>query len=50
MTINDKNYSIMFEHFEIPYVEDIKWETRRDFLTPGYTTNWNDIPVITQIG
>lgn len=37
------------QHFDIPYVQEVKWETRRDFLTPGYTTNWNEIPVITQI-
>lgn len=35
-----------FEHQEIPYVEHVKWETRRDFLTPAYTTNWKDIPVL----
>jgi DNA polymerase V len=31
---------------EIPYVEDCKWDTRRDFLTPQYTTSWKDIPVL----
>ena len=33
-------------HQEIPYVEEVKWETRREFLTPSYTTKWKDIPVI----
>jgi DNA polymerase V len=37
------------EHYptrEIPYVDHKKWETRRDFLTPQYTTRWSDVPVI----
>ena len=25
---------------------DEKWEMRRQFLTPQYTTNWHDIPKI----
>ena len=31
---------------EIPYVDHKKWETRRDYLTPQYTTKWSDVPVI----
>jgi DNA polymerase V len=34
------------EACEIPYVSYQKWNTRRDFLSPAYTTNWNDIPKI----
>jgi DNA polymerase V len=38
-------YEKLQQH-EIPVVDEVKWETRRDFLTPGYTTNWKDIPVL----
>lgn len=34
------------EHQEIPHVEHVKWQTRREFLTPSYTTSWSDIPVL----
>ena len=50
--LKDKNckQQIIFneelEYHEIPHVQHVKWETRRDFLTPGYTTNWNDIPIL----
>lgn len=45
---NKKQVIIFKEHYEncdIPVV-DIKWETRRDFLSPKFTTDWNDIPKI----
>ena len=35
-----------FENSEIPVVEYQKWNTRRDFLSPQYTTRWKDIPEI----
>jgi len=31
---------------EIPHVDHRKWETRREFLTPAYTTRWDQVPVI----
>lgn len=35
-----------WEDCEIPHVNHQKWNTRRDFLSPAYTTSWNDIPEI----
>ena len=35
-----------FKHRKKPIVEDQLWMTRREFLTPEYTTNWDDIPLV----
>jgi DNA polymerase V len=29
-----------------PVVEQKKWETRRDYLSPQYTTKWDDLPLV----
>ncbi len=35
-----------YEESEIPVVDYQKWNTRRDFLSPQYTTRWKDIPEV----
>lgn len=46
----DKKQGVIFKEkhqfCEIPHVEHIKWETRRDFLSPKWTTSWDEIPKI----
>jgi DNA polymerase V len=46
----DKKQVVIFEEnhqfCEIPYVEHVKWETRREFLSNQWTTSWKDIPKI----
>lgn len=41
-----KMFDEEFETKEKPYVKQQLWETRREFLTPEYTTNWNDLPLV----
>lgn len=31
---------------DIPYVKEQKWMTRMDYLSPKYTTDWNEIPLV----
>lgn len=35
-----------FEQAEPAEVEKQKWQTRRDFLSQRYTTNWDEIPLV----
>jgi hypothetical protein len=33
-----------YEFQKMPQLESKMWMTRRDFLSPKWTTDWNDIP------
>lgn len=35
-----------FPHCQIPHVNHQMWDTRREFLSPQYTTKWSDIPQV----
>lgn len=35
-----------YDRAEVPDVKDQKWQTRRNFISPAYTTNWDDIPLV----
>jgi DNA polymerase V len=41
-----KIFNEEFKEREKPYVKDQLWMTRREFLTPEYTTNWDDLPMV----
>jgi DNA polymerase V len=38
-------FNEIFDQAEIPVVDKQKWQTRRDFVSPAYTTNWNELPI-----
>ena len=44
-----KQERIFVETFEMADKPDVNtqlWQTRRDFLSQEYTTNWNDLPLV----
>jgi DNA polymerase V len=44
-----KQEKIFVETFEVAQKPDVRtqlWQTRRDFLSKEYTTNWNDLPLV----
>lgn len=41
----EKMFVQNFDKADKPEVQDQLWMTRRDFLSPEYTTNWNDLPL-----
>ena len=42
----EKIFVETFEEAEKPDVRTQLWQTRRDFLSQEYTTNWNDLPLV----
>jgi hypothetical protein len=42
----EKMFVEKFEEAQKPEVRSQLWMTRRDFLSPEYTTNWNDLPLV----
>jgi hypothetical protein len=42
----EKMFVQKFDEVEKPEVRSQLWMTRRDFLSPEYTTNWNDLPLV----
>lgn len=42
----EKMFVEKFDEVEKPEVRSQLWMTRRDYLSPEYTTNWNDLPLV----
>jgi hypothetical protein len=35
-----------YDDAEKPIIEEQKWMTRREMLSPEYTTKWGDLPLV----
>ena len=42
----EKIFIETFQEADKPEVRSQLWQTRRNFLSKEYTTNWNDLPLV----